>query len=229
MHQVKRVSVTPKENIRVGICDDDAEFVQTISALLDTTHGFEVGWAITSGAQVLEPRRWQKVDLILLDVKMSPMDGLQVARAMTLQASLPKILFLSAHDEKPSIRSAIQTRAGGFLLKETSGEGILLAIRAVCAGLHVFSPTPIDRLAVPVAAQPPENLPDLTAREKDVLVHVCLGRSNRSIAHQLHLAESTVKGIVSNLFTKLGASSRTQMIAHAHAWGLDIGPDPSAP
>lgn len=206
--------------IRVGICDDHHDYAQLLGSLVTDAPDMSLAWVCDNGTEALLPERCSVIDVLVLDVRMPDPDGLTVARELWTRPDAPRILFLTAHDHgRQAARLALEKGTGGTILKESAPTAIIQAIRIVHDGAQVFSPQATAHLFTPAGERPAKD-PDLTDRERKILHLVTTGDSNAAIAQHMGLAESTVKGIIGDIFRKFDVRSRAQLIAKVHAWNI---------
>jgi len=212
--------------IRVLLVDDQAMVRAGLRMVLSAETDVEVVGEASDGAEALRLVARHTPDVVLLDVRMPGMDGLEAARRMSQDAGGPGILMLTTFDEHEIVDEALSTGVAGFLLKASSPEQLVDAVRAVAAGSGVLDPAitrhVIDRFATAprVDADAAATLAELSPREIDVLRLVAAGRSNAEIASILFLGEATVKTHVSRMLLKLGLRDRVQAVAFAYESGL---------
>ena len=164
-------------------------------------------------------------DVVLMDVRMPKMSGIEATRAIAEAVPSAKILMLTVSDEEEDLYEAVKAGATGYLLKEISIEEVANAIRAVVTGQSLISPSMASKLLsefnnLAKAAQQKVLAPRLTDRELQVLKLVAQGLSNREVAEQLFISENTVKNHVRNILEKLGMQSRVEVVVHALREGL---------
>lgn len=209
--------------VTVAIVDDDAIVRSALVSYLTSTDGFEVRHELSNGAEAVATITREPVDVVVMDVRMPKLDGIQATE--TLRSVLPdiKILVITSFDEEGAVRDALRAGANGFLLKDTSPKGLVDAIRAVMEGTSVVSPGPITSLllndkrrARPISA--PEL--GLSPRELQILRLLCAAYSNTEIAEELFVSESTVKTHVSAIMTKMQVPSRLKAVVRAYELGL---------
>ena len=209
--------------ISVAIVDDDAIVRAALSSYLRATDGFEVRHECTNGVDAVAEITADPVDVVIMDVRMPRMDGIQASAV--LRARLPdlKILVITSFDEDGAVREALAAGANGFLLKDTSPSALVNAIRTVLQGTSVVSPGPITSLLLahgrPKRLAPPPEL-GLSPRELQILRLLCAAYSNTEIAEELYVSESTVKSHVSAIMTKMQESSRLKAVVRAYELGL---------
>lgn len=209
--------------VTVAIVDDDAIVRAALVAYLTSAEGFEVRHELTNGAEAVSVITRDPVDVVVMDVRMPKLDGIQATQALRSTVPNIKILVITSFDEDGAVRDALSAGANGFLLKDTSPTGLVDAIRAVMQGTSVVSPGPITSLllqdkrrARPVPA--PEL--GLSPRELQILRLLCAAYSNTEIAEELFVSESTVKTHVSAIMTKMQVPSRLKAVVRAYELGL---------
>ncbi|HET6550591.1 MAG TPA: response regulator transcription factor [Solirubrobacter sp.] len=210
---------------RVFLVDDQALVRAGFRMLIDAQPDMEVVGEAGDGREALEALAVRRADVVLMDVRMPEMDGVEATRRLLAADEAPKVIVLTTFDLDEYVFAALQAGASGFLLKDTRPEELLAAIRAVIAGDAVVAPSATRRLLERLAPQlsPPAHdarLDTLTAREREVLVEVAAGRSNAEIAAGLFLAEATVKTHVGRLLAKLDQRDRVQLAVLAYETGL---------
>jgi DNA-binding NarL/FixJ family response regulator len=220
-------------NTRVLIADDQALIRAGLSALLRAA-GLDVAGEAENGAQAVELAASLRPDVVIMDIRMPVLDGLDATERILARDPAPRILVLTTFDLDEYVYRALGAGAAGFLLKETPPAGIVAAVRAVTAGDVLISPAITQRLVEAYSLHhrrtslPHNDLSSLTARETEVLRLVAHGLSNAQIAERLVLSESTVKTHVKNLMGKLDLSSRAQAVVAAYEGGIVVpgrGPD----
>lgn len=209
--------------VTVAIVDDDALVRAALVAYLATTDDFEVKHEINNGAEAVTTITRNPVDIVVMDVRMPKLDGIQATAA--LRRTLPdvKVLVITSFDEDGAVRDALRAGANGFLLKDTSPAGLIEALRAVMQGTSVVSPGPITSLLLnDKRAARPRSAPELglSPRELEILRLLCAAYSNTEIAEELFVSESTVKTHVSAIMTKMGVQSRLKAVVRAYELGL---------
>jgi DNA-binding NarL/FixJ family response regulator len=203
---------------------DDHEVVRTgYAALLDTQPDFAVAGTANDGAEAVALCREHRPDVVLMDVRMPGMDGIEATRQL---AGGPRVLILTTFDLDEYVYDALRAGASGFLLKDVTAERLFDAVRVVAAGEALLAPTVTRRLISEFARQQPQRKPPalatLTPRETEVLRLVAEGLSNPEIAARLVVTEETVKTHVSRMLGKLGLRDRTQAVVAAYESGLVV-------
>ena len=209
--------------VTVAIVDDDALVRAALVAYLAATDDFEVKHEINNGAEAVTTITRNPVDIVVMDVRMPKLDGIQATAA--LRRTLPdvKVLVITSFDEDGAVRDALRAGANGFLLKDTSPAGLVEALRAVMQGTSVVSPGPITSLLLnDKRGARPTPAPELglSPRELEILRLLCAAYSNTEIAEELFVSESTVKTHVSAIMTKMGVQSRLKAVVRAYELGL---------
>jgi DNA-binding NarL/FixJ family response regulator len=177
------------------------------------------------GRETIEAVRTQRPDVILMDIRMPNLDGIEATRRLAAAAHAPRVLILTTFDLDQYVYEALRAGASGFLLKDASAEELLQAVRVVAAGEALLSPSITRRLIADYARRPPPNerpaaLDELTPRELEVLRLIARGLSNRDIARKLVLGDATIKTHVARIFAKLDLHDRTQAVVLAYETGL---------
>jgi len=177
------------------------------------------------GRAAVEQVRLHRPDVVLMDIRMPGMDGLEATRLLTANRSTARVLILTTFDLDEYVFAALRAGASGFLLKEAPADQLLTAIRVIAAGDALIAPSVTRRLIAEFAHQPtmtdqPAQLASLTPRERDVLRLLSRGMSNAEIAAALFLGEATIKTHVSRILTKLGLRDRVQAVVLAYESGL---------
>ena len=214
-------------NVRVLLADDQALVRSGFRKLLEAEAGIEVVAEAADGLEAVEKARLHRPDLVLMDIRMPHLDGLQATgRIVAATSPSPRILILTTYDLDEYIFEALKAGASGFLLKDSPAEELVAAIHVVAAGEALLAPSVTRRLieafvSVPrVSPGARRQLDGLTSRESEVLHLVARGLSNAEIAQELHLGEATVKSHVGNLLMKLDVRDRVQAVVLAYESGL---------
>jgi DNA-binding NarL/FixJ family response regulator len=217
--------------IRVAVVDDQALVRSGFAVLLRSADGIEVVGEGADGRQAVELARRSRPDLILMDIRMPDMDGLEATRRITSDQATARtrILILTTFDLDEYVFEALRAGASGFLLKDTLPDELLAAVRVIASGEALLAPTVTRRLIEqfvqqqPAAPAPPRpGLGTLTGREREVLGAVARGLSNAEIAENLFMSHGTAKTHVSRLLTKLDARDRAQLVMLAYEAGLVV-------
>ena len=215
--------------IRCLITDDQAMVREGFAAVLTAQPGMAVAGQAIDGADAIRQTRRLKPDVVLMDVRMPVMDGLEAARQILAasEAERPKVLMLTTFDLDDYVYQALRAGASGFLLKDATAAELVHAVRVVAAGDALLAPSVTRRLIAdfarrPSGAGPPAvaALGALTSRETEVLQLIAQGMSNTEISNVLYVAEQTTKTHVSRILAKLGLRDRTQAVVLAYESGL---------
>ena len=213
--------------IRVGVADDQALVRDGLRAQLGLVDDMEVVGEASTGIQAVALARRELPDVLLMDVRMPEMDGIEATRQICADTATRSVcvVVLTTFDEDENVYAAVRAGASGFLLKDVTPEALHEAIRACAAGEAVVAPAVTRRLLDEIARRPvpgraSNRLADLTPRETEVLVLVAEGLSNSEISGRLFLSPATTKTHVSRVLTKLGARDRAQLVAIAYETGL---------
>jgi DNA-binding NarL/FixJ family response regulator len=217
------------ERVRIVVADDHQVVRTGFAGMLDTQPDFTVIGTAADGADAVAVCRERRPDVVLMDVRMPGMDGIEATRVITASGEdAPRVLILTTFDLDEHVYDALRAGASGFLLKDVTAERLFDAVRVVAAGEALLAPAVTRRLIDefaqrPAAATPPPAaLATLTRRETQVLRLVAEGLSNPEIAARLVVSEETVKTHVSHVLTKLGLRDRTQAVVTAYESGLVV-------
>jgi DNA-binding NarL/FixJ family response regulator len=217
--------------IRVAVVDDQALVRSGFAVLLRSADGIEVVGEGSDGREAVELARRSRPDVILMDIRMPEMDGLEATRRITSDEATTstRILILTTFDLDEYVFEALRAGASGFLLKDTLPDELLAAVRVIAGGEALLAPKVTSRLIEqfvqqrPAApAQPHPGLGTLTDREREVLGAVARGLSNAEIAEHLLMSHATAKTHVSRLLTKLDARDRAQLVMVAYEAGVVV-------
>jgi DNA-binding NarL/FixJ family response regulator len=225
---------TPPTPIRVVVADDHLVVRTGFAALLDSQPEFTIVETATNGVDAVRVCREVSPDVVLMDIRMPEMNGIEATRQLLGDApdgaDVPRVLILTTFDLDEYVYDALHAGASGFLLKDATAERLFDAVRVVAAGEALLDPGVTRRLireftklpaGTPAKPASP-TLATLTARETEVLLLVAEGMSNGEIAARLHVTEETVKSHVSRTLTKLGLRDRTQAVITAYESGLVV-------
>jgi DNA-binding NarL/FixJ family response regulator len=214
--------------IRIVVADDHEVVRSGFAGLLATQPDFEVVGVAADGAAAVEACAATEVDVVLMDVRMPGMDGIEATRRIAATAAGPRVLILTTFDLDEYVYQALTAGASGFLLKDVTAERLFDAVRVIAAGDALLAPGVTRRLIGEFAALhrspgvAPPALDALTPRETQVLRLVAEGLSNAEIAGRLVVTEETVKTHVSRVLAKLGLRDRTQAVVTAYESGLVV-------
>jgi DNA-binding NarL/FixJ family response regulator len=212
--------------IRVVVADDQALVRGGFRLILEAQPDITVVGEAADGREAVARAQDQRPDVVLMDIRMPGMDGLEATRRLMATPNPPRVLMLTTFDLDEYVYDALRAGASGFLLKDVRPEQLADAVRAVATGDTLLAPTITRRLVEqylrrpPPGARTPLGLSELTDRELDVLRLVARGKSNQQIADTLFLGESTVKTHLTHLFAKLGLRDRAQAVVLAYESGL---------
>jgi DNA-binding NarL/FixJ family response regulator len=207
--------------IRVLVVDDQPLVRSGFRMVLEERPDLELVGEASDGVQALELARELDPDVILMDVRMPNLDGVEATRRLVESGTRARILVLTTFDLDEYVYAAIRAGASGFLLKDVEPAELVDAIRVVAAGNSLFGPAATERLLARFA-EPPSGraLADLTDREQEILRLLATGLSNAELAERLFLGETTVKTHVSSILRKLGVRDRVQAVIAAYDAGL---------
>ncbi|MEO1245471.1 MAG: response regulator transcription factor [Pseudomonadota bacterium] len=214
-------------SIRVAVVDDQALVRSGFAMILGNEEDIEVVGLAATGLEAVELARDERPDILLMDIRMPEMDGLEATEKILREADWSvRIIVLTTFDPDEYIYQALRAGASGFLLKDTPPEELVAAIRSVAKGGALLSPSITrrligrfaDRLAADTAHA--DGLKRLTQREREVLAALARGLSNLEIADALFVSATTVKSHVSNILSKLGLRDRAQAVVFAYESGL---------
>jgi DNA-binding NarL/FixJ family response regulator len=213
-------------SIRVLICDDQALVRAGFRAILGSRPEIEIVGEAENGAEAVALAERRRPDVILMDIRMPLLDGVEATRRLVAEGSPARILVLTTFDLDEYVHAAIRAGASGFLLKDVTPAELVEAIRIVAGGDALLAPSVTRRLlerfavTLPAGDQSSEVLEQLTARETEVLRLLAGGLSNAEIASELVVSEATVKSHISSLLRKLGLRDRVQPVILAYETGL---------
>jgi DNA-binding NarL/FixJ family response regulator len=212
--------------IRVGVVDDQALVRTGFAMILEVEPDIDVVFDAATGREAVELVRRHRPDVVLMDIRMPEMDGIEATRLITAdEPGGPRILMLTTFDLDEYVYDAIRAGASGFLLKDTPPDDLVAAVRVLAAGDALLAPSVTRRLIERFAAGsavtvPAPGLDDLTERETEVLRLMARGLSNGEIAARLYVGETTVKTHVSRILMKLDVRDRVQAVVAAYDSGL---------
>jgi DNA-binding NarL/FixJ family response regulator len=212
--------------IRVLIADDQTLLRDSFRVLLDATPGFTVVGEAGTGRDTVRLTLDRRPDVVLMDVSMPGMNGIEATAEICRQTSDTRVLILTTFDLDEYVYGALRAGASGFLLKDATAADLVAAIRVVAAGEALLAPSVTRRLIAAFGAQPRPSqvfhraLAGVTGREREILTLIARGLSNTDIAAHLTLSLATVKSHVGRLLTKLNARDRAQLVVVAYETGL---------
>ncbi|ANS65899.1 response regulator containing a CheY-like receiver domain and an HTH DNA-binding domain [Streptomyces lincolnensis] len=222
------MTMTDAPPVRVLIADDQAMVRGSFRVLVDHTPGMTAVGEAANGAEAVELARRERPDVVLMDIRMPDLDGIEATRQISSDPALSdvRVLILTTFDLDEYVYAALRAGAAGFLLKDTPPTEVLTAVGVVAAGEALLAPSVTRRLIAefarrPEPARPPSrSLDGVTARELEVLGLTARGLSNTEIAEHLHLSLATVKTHIGRLLAKLHARDRAQLVIVAYETGL---------
>lgn len=214
--------------VRVGVVDDQPLIRTGLRTMIEHARDLELVGEAGNGEEAIELARVHVPDVLLMDIRMPQLDGIEATRQITADPSLVavSVIVLTTFDEDEYVYAAIRAGASGFLLKNAAPEDVLDAIRVVAAGEALLAPSVTRRIIADLALRPdparpaPAALDILTEREREVLALVGKGLSNAEIGAQLFMSPATAKTHVSHVMTKLYARDRAQLVVTAYESGL---------
>jgi DNA-binding NarL/FixJ family response regulator len=213
--------------IRVGLVDDQALVRAGFAALLDAEDDIEVVGEAADGDEALRLARGARPDVVLMDIRMPGLDGIEATKRIAADAALASVhvIILTTFELDEYVFEGLRAGAAGFLVKDTDAPELIRAIRVVAAGEALLSPTVTRRLIAEFAARSratrrgPTTV-NLTAREREVVTLIAAGLSNEEIAGKLYMSVSTAKTHATRAMTKLNARDRSQLVVFAYETGL---------
>ena len=210
--------------INVLIADDQAMIRSGLRLILETEDDIVVVAEADNGEEAVRLAGRERPDVVLMDVRMPVMDGLEATRRITTRHTGTRVIVLTTFDVDDYVYGALRAGASGFLLKDAEGDQLVEAIRVIASGDAIIAPSVTRRLIAEFAerpqAGPVTGLDELTDRELDVLRLVARGLSNSEIAEDLYVSETTVKTHVSHILSKLHLRDRVQAVVYAYESGL---------
>jgi DNA-binding NarL/FixJ family response regulator len=212
--------------MRVLLADDQELFREGVRLILETADDISVIGEAADGFEAVRQARLLEPDLVLMDVRMPRLDGLEATRRILAERSQARVIVLTTFDLDEYVYAAMKAGASGFLLKDLRRDQLIGAIRTAAAGDALLAPAVIRRLIERFCGEPPpadglpESMAELTARELEVLKLVARGLSNRQIGESLFLSEATVKTHLAHVYAKLSVRDRVQAVVLAYETGL---------
>lgn len=210
--------------IRLVIADDHTLFGQGLQALFQSIPDIEVAGFARSGAEAISMVADLQPDVVLMDIQMPDVNGIQATRRILQANPHIGVMMLTMFEDDDTVFAAMRAGARGYILKGAGQEEMLRAIRAVSNGQALFGPAIATRLmnffTASKPGMPPKRFPDLTPREHEVLELIAQGLNNQAIARRLSISEKTVRNHVSNIFNKLQVADRAQAIIRAREAGM---------
>jgi DNA-binding NarL/FixJ family response regulator len=225
---------TAPSPVRVLVVDDQELVRAGFCVILEAADDITVVGEAANGLQAVAAVAAAAPDVVLMDVRMPEMDGLEATRLITggARAGGPKVVMLTTFDLDDYVYEALRAGASGFLLKDAPRHDLIAAVRAAVAGNALLAPSVTRRLIEAFSRRPPEAAPSptrlasLTARERDILLLLARGRTNAEIAAELFVSEATVKTHIGHLLAKLGLRDRVQAVILAYETGLIVPGEP---
>jgi DNA-binding NarL/FixJ family response regulator len=216
---------TPDRAVRVVLVDDQELVRSGLRRILRRRDGFEIVAECSDGAELPSALAEHEADVVLMDLRMREVDGITATARLAADTGAPPVLVLTTFDDDAMLSGALRAGAAGFLLKDSSADDLIRAVRAVASGDSWLDPAVTGRVLSSyrdsAPAEPPATDHDtLTARELEVLLAMAAGRSNSEIAQELFISELTVKSHIGRIFTKLGLRDRPAAIVYAYDNGL---------
>ncbi|MEV0316350.1 response regulator transcription factor [Nonomuraea fuscirosea] len=219
--------VPPATQVRVLLAEDQVLVRDSLKVLINATPGMTAVGEAGTGAEAVRLARLQRPDVVLMDVRMPDMDGIEATRRICADPvnAGTRVLILTTFDQDDYVYASLRAGASGFLIKSATATELLAAIRVVASGEALLAPTVTRRLIADFlrGAQPApvvRDLSDITPREREVLTLIGRGLSNTELAEHLHLTVGTVKTHISRLLAKLHARDRAQLVVAAYEGGL---------
>jgi DNA-binding NarL/FixJ family response regulator len=220
------VSDAEDQPVRVVLVDDQELVRSGLRRILRRRDGFEIVSECSDGSELPAALEAHDADVVLMDLRMRQVDGITATRRLAADDEAPRVLVLTTFDDDEMLSGALRAGAAGFLLKDSSADDLIRAVRAVAAGDSWLDPAVTGRVltsyrsAAPVEPRDADATEVLTARELEVLLAMAAGHSNSEIADALFISELTVKSHIGRIFTKLGLRDRPAAIVYAYDHGL---------
>ena len=211
---------------RVLIADDQALVRAGFRAILETQPDLEVVGEAADGAEAVHLAHELRPDVVLMDIRMPGLDGIEATRRLMREPDAPRVLMLTTFDLDEYLYEAMKAGAGGFLLKDAPRDQLVDAVRTVAAGDALLAPALLQRVLEDYVSRPapgagpPAELGELTPREREVLTLVARGLANAEIASRIFVSEATVRTHVTHILAKLGLRDRVQAVVLAYETGL---------
>lgn len=215
--------------VRVVLADDQPLVRTALQMVITEADDLEVVGEAGNGSEAVRLTADLRPDVVVMDIRMPGMDGIEATRLITRATDDTRIVVLTTFDDDDYVYGALRAGASGFLVKDMALDEILAAVRVVAAGDGLIAPSVTGRLIKefadrPAAAPPPRDVAGITDREREVLTLVGGGLSNPEIAERLHISVATAKTYVTRLLSKLGARDRVQLVIIAYETGLVAPP-----
>ena len=217
--------MNPDEEIRVILVDDQELVRSGLRRILRRRDGFTIVAECADGAELPAALAGHQADVVVMDLRMKRVDGIEATRRLRAATDAPPVLVLTTFDDDELLSGALRAGAAGFILKDSGAEDLIQAVRRVAAGESWLDPAVTARVLATYRsaahpARPPAAIDALTARERDVLVAMGRGLTNVEIAESLVISELTVKSHIGRIFAKLGLRDRAAAIVYAFDHGL---------
>jgi DNA-binding NarL/FixJ family response regulator len=215
--------------IRLLLVDDQALFREGLRILLEQNPRLEIVAEASNGEEAIDAARFHTPDIVLMDLRMPRLNGVEATRKITAELAATRVIVLTTFEDDDEVYEAMSAGASGYLLKASPSERVIEAIELTARGESFIEPSVTAKLLQHFSrlasnqtrrVAPTPLAEPLSSRELDVLTHLASGRSNKEIAHELGIAEGTVKNHMSNVIGKLGALDRTQAALRAREFGL---------
>ncbi len=222
------MAILKMDKVRILIAEDSAPFRQGLRNLLQSVDDVEVLGEATTGEETIQLANQLQPDVILMDIQMPGVNGIEATRQIIFASPHISILMLTMFEDDESVFAALRAGARGYLLKGALKAEIVRAIRGVASGEAIFGPVIARRLmqyfSAPRPTAPPQAFPEFSERELEILDLIAQHYTNVEIAERLSLAPKTVRNYVSNIFTKLQVADRAQAIMRAREAGFGTQP-----
>lgn len=217
---------TPDEPVKVLLVDDQELVRSGLRRILRKRDGFEIAAECGDGADVPEALAAHEVDVVVMDLRMKRIDGIEATRRLRTDSDAPAVLVLTTFDDDELLSGALRAGAAGFVLKDSPAEDLIRAVRTIAAGDSWLDPSVTARV-LSTYRRAPQRTPavsadPLTGREHEVLHAIGRGLSNAEIARTLHISELTVKSHIGRVFTKLGLRDRAAAVVYAFDHGIVV-------
>jgi DNA-binding NarL/FixJ family response regulator len=212
--------------MRVLLADDQELFREGVRLILETAHDMSVVGEAADGFEAVRQARLLEPDVVLMDIRMPRLDGLEATRRILAERGHARVIVLTTFDLVEYVYAAMKAGASGFLLKDLRRDQLIGAVRTAAAGDALLAPAVIRRLIERFCGEPPpvdglpESMAELTARELEVLKLVARGLSNHQIGESLFLSDATVKTHLAHVYAKLSVRDRVQAVVLAYETGL---------
>lgn len=213
------MSLPAESPIRILLIDDHALFRRGVTQLLDADPGLALAGEASSGLEGLQRAEELDPDIILLDLNMRDMHGLEVLEALRSRGARARVVILTVSDRRQDAIAALRAGASGYLMKDMEPEDLCASIRKIALGGMVLGDNLTESVVQSLIAEPeerPVEHPNLTEREQEILEHLTAGRNNKEIARAMGISDSTVKVHIKHMLRKLRLRSRLEVVVWAH-------------